>query len=318
MDRHPPAEDAIVSVSVDESAAELVFPWAVLYPRELPEAPATPDPEGFWGLRYVIEQRIAGHGLRPPAAVPPGATRRFVLGTWSRFANAAEHVRLMRELVARAGPALEFEALESAPKLRQLLTEPPPLDIVYVYGHGHARRLTGDGRANDDREAFWDALPAELKESAAAKALQERLADPEYVPDRTWLHLTTGRLDLSDLDRKIRQLSGTPLVVLNTCESIQMTSSLRQSFAHFFLSRRAQTVIGTECTMTTAFADPFGRRLLEHVLEGVPVGAALLRTRREMLERRNPLGLAYSLYGSAELTLVPPPIAAPSNHQEET
>jgi hypothetical protein len=154
--------------------------------------------------------------------------------------------------------------------------------------------------------------------------MRERLEDPEYHPDRTWLQLTTGRLDLDDLYRTIKkQLSGTPLIVLNTCESIQMTPSLRRSFAHFFLSRRAQTVIGTECTMTTAFADPFGRMLIEQVLEGVPVGTALLHGRREMLKRSNPLGLAYSLYGSAELKFEPAPIAAgvtasPTNHQEET
>jgi hypothetical protein len=49
-------------------------------------------------------------------------------------------------------------------------------------------------------------------------------------------------------------------------------------------------------------ASEIGTALVVAVLDGMTLGA-LARARRMLLTRRNPLGLAYTLYGSVELAL---------------
>ncbi len=52
--------------------------------------------------------------------------------------------------------------------------------------------------------------------------------------------------------------------------------------------------------MTVEFAHPFAEDLLSQLLAGQSVGRALLHARRHFISLRNPLGLAYSLFGSAD------------------
>jgi hypothetical protein len=92
------------------------------------------------------------------------------------------------------------------------------------------------------------------------------------------------------------------------CESAQLVPSLSESFIHFFLTRGAAAVIGTECPMTIAFAHPFGEVLLNGLLRGEDVGDALRSARQALLGLQNPLGLAYTLYGSATARFKPPPL----------
>jgi hypothetical protein len=99
---------------------------------------------------------------------------------------------------------------------------------------------------------------------------------------------------------------------LSSGSLITVTPSLSDSFVGFFLDRGARAVIGTECPMTVEFAHPFARHLLESLLGGATAGRALLDARRHFLnEARNPLGLAYSLYGTASASFAPP-VLSPS------
>lgn len=118
-------------------------------------------------------------------------------------------------------------------------------------------------------------------------------------PSSSWLELTYQRLNLEDLNELDRRLFPGSIVLLNTCESALFSPVLADSFVHFFLSRGAGAVIGTECPMTIEFAHPLAERVLTSLLCGRPVGEALLEARRHFFGLRNLLGLAYSLYGSA-------------------
>jgi hypothetical protein len=86
---------------------------------------------------------------------------------------------------------------------------------------------------------------------------------------------------------------------LNMCESAQVLPSLSGGFIPFFLQRGARSVIGTECPMTSTFADPFAREFFYRFLRGGTVGHILWELRRKYLEEGNPLGFAYTLYGNA-------------------
>ena len=113
---------------------------------------------------------------------------------------------------------------------------------------------------------------------------------------------------LDELYASVSQFSHHPVIVLNMCESAQLVPSLRESFIDFFLNRGAAAVIGTECPITIAFAHPFAEVLLSGLLHGDDVGEALRSARRALLDLRNPLGLAYTLYGLATTRFKPPPL----------
>jgi hypothetical protein len=68
-----------------------------------------------------------------------------------------------------------------------------------------------------------------------------------------------------------------------------------------FLDHNASAVVGTESPMTAIFASAFGETMLDFVFGGDDIGTALWKTRRRFLsdDMRNPLGLAYTLYGRA-------------------
>jgi hypothetical protein len=65
----------------------------------------------------------------------------------------------------------------------------------------------------------------------------------------------------------------------------------------------ASGVIGTEIPVYSTLAKQVGRRILEQLTGGVPLGQAFLQMRRELLRQYNPLGLAYTFYGNARLHL---------------
>jgi hypothetical protein len=92
-----------------------------------------------------------------------------------------------------------------------------------------------------------------------------------------------------------------PIVFLNMCQSAELLPSMSDGFVRLFLDRGASAVIGTESPMTSVFAAAFAQSMFDALFSAKDIGTALLETRRYYLapERRNPLGLAYTLYGRA-------------------
>lgn len=146
--------------------------------------------------------------------------------------------------------------------------------------------------------AAYQRLPDGGPAKAAFKDAYDRAIDD--TEESSWIGLTYGRLKLEKLYSDIVAFPNGPLVFINACESAQLTPSLSgKSFVSFFLDRHASAVLGTECAMTPVFAHPFGELVLDRLLSGDAIGAALLGARRHFAAQRNPLGLAYSLYGNA-------------------
>lgn len=63
-------------------------------------------------------------------------------------------------------------------------------------------------------------------------------------------------------------------------------------------------MVGTETTIVEMLATEAATSFLEGLLAGQSAGNAMLRMRRLLLAKNNPLGLMYTLYGSARLKLV--------------
>lgn len=92
---------------------------------------------------------------------------------------------------------------------------------------------------------------------------------------------------------------------------------MNSGLVRVFLDRSASAVIGTESPMTSVFAHAFGKEVLDHLLVGVDVGTALRAARAHFLSdaMRNPLGLAYTLYGRAQTRIGKGPLIASSQRE---
>ncbi len=298
--KHPLPARATIQVSVDPGAYAFVLPWNLLYDRDLPGDPDTPpDPEGFWGVRYQVEQRAAASDLTDEAAHPAGPVELGYL-TWP-FTETALQEQFLKEMAGRSKGRLgEIRAIDSANDAMTYLTS-GAAQIVCFFAHGHTQfqEAARVGFSEADFLEMYQELPADSPLRAAWKGICDDIQNKQYQSDRSWIQLRIGRIYLTQLyQNKGLRLEKSPVVLLNMCESAQLTPSLRESFIHLFLDRGAAAVVGTECSMRPFFAHHFAKELLEGLLGGEPLGEVILDVRRRFLARRNPLGLAYTLFGS--------------------
>src|SRR5262249_27681087 len=97
-----------------------------------------------------------------------------------------------------------------------------------------------------------------------------------------------------------------PLVFINGCGSVGFNPAAPSGFITSFIQdRKASAVIGTEVTVWERLATEMGLTFFQQFLADKPksAGAALTHARRKLLLKNNPLGLVYTLYGSADLHL---------------
>lgn len=303
LEAHPLSDGALIHVSVDRDASQFVFPWALLYDRPLPkENWKLPDPEGFWGMRYIVEQRSTE---LPRGSDEPDLRTALRIGNfqWKGFRNATLENDMMARFREQGQGALvvDLPPILRAERAYDLLLNERP-DVLYFFTHGHTRQRLADLQSDSGKDLFqefFDALPPDSPLRETYAKFEASLKAGDVDGDRSWIELSYGKLYLDDLYERIAELQSKPVVFLNMCESAQITPSLTDSLIHFFLDRNAKTVIGTECPMTVEFAHPFAEKLLTDVLAGESVGKSLLNSRRHFMERQNPLGLAYTLFGLA-------------------
>ena len=303
---HPPAEGALVEVRLLDGPQSFVFPWALLYDG--------PDPttdgivlDGFWGLRYAIEQK-PGKGL-PALDLPEEAGDGLDLSfmVWEGFPNAKDQVSLLDSFSSQSAGKLTVGRPVDEPHGFYALVEDCDADILYFYAHAHTRPAEADAAYRELERAAEriESLDEDSPQRRALDSFYQLIRDPGFEPDRSWIGLSWGRLFLNDMRAKPMRLHKRPIVILNTCESAQVLPGLADSFVSLFLERNARSVIGTECVMTNQFAHPFAEVLLRDLLGGRPLGEALRRARLHFIGRKNPLGLAYTLYGSGTTRFEP-------------
>jgi elongation factor Tu len=296
---HPPAQGALVEVRLLDGARTFVFPWALLY--DGPDPATEVDLAGFWGLRYAIEQKPVERLVTPDRSTDTLVGLELAFMVWESFPNAGDQATLLDGLAERSHGRLRVRLppVNDADAFYRLAEECDS-DILYFFAHGHTRPTQADADYHElDRfRERYESLAEDSPQRAALKSLYEMVTQPDFEPEKSWIALSGGRLYLEELRARTVQLTRRPVVFLNMCESAQVLPGLTESFVTFFLDRRARSVIGTECPMTSQFAHPFSACLLSELLEGAPLGEALRRARVHFIERRNPLGLAYTLFGS--------------------
>jgi hypothetical protein len=306
---NPLQENALVQVSIDSNATHFVLPWNLLYDQKPGKADV--DPKGFWGLRYRIEQETDDYGGRSDAAKM--LTKELEIGFLvSRFKEEALQRTFLRDAAtASNGRIAPIQPIDSADEaLHYLKTRAAQLVLFFAHGHtefAEAERLGGN------KATFlllYKRLPEQSPLKAEWKDIYDDINENRYEPDESWIKLQYGKLLLLNLyDELGESFTNAPIVFLNMCESAQLTPSLSESFIHLFLDRGACAVIGTECSMRPLFAHYFAEEILKGLFAGEALGDVMLKTRLQFMGQNNPLGLAYTLFGSPLTRFEPPPLA---------
>ncbi|WP_135611479.1 HEAT repeat domain-containing protein [Methanococcoides sp. AM1] len=321
LEKHPLEEGGIIQISIQEEASNFVFPWALLYDRDVAKRASELEYEGFWGLRYCIEQQPPGYFRSPIDAENPVPLRKpdephsfqsslkmaFML--WEKFRNAKEQKTLMKKLAKESKGTFEVTGPITDEDSCYELLENCNSDILYFYTHGYTRHRMADVGVGPNLDFFvkqYEKLDQDSPLRKTYKLLYDSIKKGSFEPERSWIGLSYGKLYLRELYEHVSNFYASPLVILNMCESAQVTPSLSDSFIHFFLDRGACAVLGTECPMTVEFAHPFAEKFLEDILSGEEVGKVLLEARWHFVKLHNPLGLAYTLFGPATVCFSPP------------
>ncbi len=266
-------------------AERFAFPWSLVY--ALPFKPSDPvDPMGLWGYRHIIEYTPQFSARQPSAFAPEiKVSERLHLGfvfdqTIDTQFNApivAEQRQVLPGIngvtVTEYGARDEFLDLLSR-------SEGVP-QIIYFYGHAVSRQPGEKDAATGIEYGLGDSY---LSINGETVTLDE-------------MNLYAGL----DLDR----FDSAPLVVLNACESAELSPELYNGLVPYLIGRGACGVIGTEVLMPAFFAAEFAPALLRRFAEGnTRLGDLLRDMRREYLhEKRNVLPLIYALYSNAELVV---------------
>jgi len=293
-----------IQVSTEAADAKFVFAWNLLYDGASDDDAKGGHPQGFWGLRYVIEQRTI---LALPPAPEPDKIE--IAAMYWKFDQTPDQQQFLRQLLARTNAKAEFAGGSPIDEARsaQSCLERRSSQILYFYTHGYTAVPDGEryGVTVADFKRLYNSLPKESETRKSWRFIYKDISDREFKSDSSWIELSAGRLDLLSLYHGIDVLPAQPFVILNMCDSAQVTPWLSLSFIDFFLSRGARAIVGTECSIRPVFADFVGRRLLRSLLAAQPIGDALLQVRVEAVAKRNLLGLAYTLFGAADAALHP-------------
>jgi len=317
LEEHPlPNYSTIQILPENKDAAGFIFPWALLYDKKVEEKP---DPMGFWGLRYCIEQRVIDRPSISDNAVKPvhSDKLRLCFMMWNNFENSKQHIKMFQDLADTSGciekPSPIIDADECIIQM-----EKADWDILYFYSHGHTKPRKTIIGLEDYLEQFirdYDKYENTDPRKKIFEDLHWALTEGQFEKNKTFIELTNGKIYLDDLykDKNLKLNQTRPIVFLNMCESAQVIPTLEKSFIHIFLNRGASCVIGTECPMPSKFACPFAMHVFEGLLNGDSVGMAALKASCHfMKEKHNPLGLAYTIYGSVTHSFKPPPLQQPA------
>ena len=296
------------------SGSDLTLPWHFLYQHRLPEkeyqvkkvpicpvvdtwnekdllvsgapwaCPAGPHqgailcPYGFLGFHQSIE--VLTHKQKPREAVSvPADARIAVLNTLPGKKERKKfdtHLGEVTSIIAESFPNCTIGRGESRETIEPLLVVNQPL--IYFYGHG----VPG---------AYGTYLAFSANESIS----------PEDFMGLVWD---------ANVDRPSTAqvwANPQPLVFINTCHSLQLTSEGHFGWLDAFIGgARAAGVIGTEVKVNPELAAQFAASFMRRLLRTRPlatVDIALHETRMEFLAHGNLLGLAYTPYCWADLSV---------------
>jgi hypothetical protein len=292
-----------IQISYAADYGDFIFPWSILHPPVPKDSPV--DPLRFWGARYQIEQVTKG----PKKDRIDDRPINVLFALDSSFGDAPSQKKMFEDYQAAAGGELVVSTpISDRKSLEDYLIRIPSAHLLYFYCHGYA--ATRPGLLMADGVKSLKALIENIREkstegdSPTATALEKLMELTSKMAGESWIYLGDSEVKEAEL-RLLRFFARRrPIVFLNMCQSADLVPSMSSGLVHLFLDHNASAVVGTESPMTGVFADAFARRVLDRLFAGDNIGTSLWKARRHFLtEGRNPLGLAYTLYGRADATL---------------
>ena len=263
--------------------------------RRCPEAPKghaenTLCPFGFWGYRYPIEQLSSTDG--PVTEIPVSRDGVFdvvAIETEKGVSEAqlAEHIGVLQRLLVNEYPGARLREAKNRADARQLLKSDTPL--VYFYCHGERPGISTPGVPSAiRREQTYlgiDGNETLTPTDIAGWVLQWRREEGRKVWDRV-----------------------RPLVFINACHSAEINPDTLVSYLDAFVgTANAAGVIGTEVRVDQNLAMDVAVQFFRCLFKGWTVDESLHAVRLDYLASGNLLGLVYTPYCMADLSLVAVP-----------
>ena len=303
-----PNEGAHIQITYS-GVIDFIFPWSIVYP---PDEGSTIDAFQFWGTRYQIEQVHGG----PKSDALDGEPVRVIFALDPSFGNAHLQTEMFQDYTTAANGKLSVsDPVSEQQKLFAGLVDAPSAHMYYFYCHGYAPAGKSILR-RDGVKLLREKIEAIPEGSAERAALETLLISTTKMNDEPWIYIGDSEVTESQLKGRDFFKKRRPIVFLNMCQSAELLPSLTGGLVRVFLDHNASAVIGTECPMTSIFANAFSKVVFAELFAGSDVGTALLKARRHFVSKdiRNPLGLAYTLYGRSLARFDSPPIIAAQNN----
>jgi hypothetical protein len=245
-------------------------------------------PRHFWGFSVPIEvpaqQKVGIKSKEPsamrtqtPAAVPPAFCADFN----EHLDFSESHRKKIEELTVP--PLASFLAPDESGRtgLLNMLESRQP-DVVYLFCHALKRKRYG-------KILLGPSLDLGLGHD---KEISDLIRPQDFV-GKKW--------------------SNAPLVFINGCAGNGFETYAPSPFIKQFIQGRgAGAVIGAEVTVWESLAAEFAYEFFSSFLAGESAGQAMLVARGKLLAKFNPLGLVYSLYGSADLRIARDGVPTPA------
>ena len=260
------------NVTIEISSDDFFLPWELLYDGPLDEGQV--DASCFWGMQHAISRTLILNNCPGGMVSPVIRSSRPKVGL-----IVCEELQHVKEIEI---PLLEELANQGRIELSQL----DPLDPDL-----HNTGLQSFGRFLDN-----DLQIAHL----ACHAFEDKKAREPYLIVSNGFHITMEDYRVCEFET-----TSNPLVILNACLTGANNPLCTSNWASLFWKQGARGVLATEFRVPDRFAAIFVEKLYAQFLSAMPIGEALLSTRRHFWKReRNPLGLAYALYSPLDIRIV--------------
>ena len=300
-------------------SADYVFPWSFVYDFELSE----PDP---WKLKYcdvVKEWKPSGRrrGGSPSMVCPKGDHSQHVnticpFGFWG-----------MRHRIEQP-PSLPLPSAEKGPQEKKWKIKAGKTLVLYAARtadvkldsgriESHLGRLTAINKITFTPPIAqdWDGVSALLKSPQAVYFLCHGEYDTAQREPYLGIGLRDAQLQHRIYPSSLAQLltsktkinqdgwaNTNPLIFINGCHTTDQSPTELWDFVSKFNGAGA-SVIGTEVSILLAVATEVAELLFASLAKGTAVTDAIRSMRWELANRGNLLGLAYTPYSYADLSI---------------
>jgi hypothetical protein len=282
----------------DPELCPLIGDWdgeSPLVPQGARRCPAAPHrhpentlcPFGFWGYRYPIEQLSSTE--KPITEIRVSRAEGFeVVAIETERAVKAEdliaHIGRLRGLLMTQFPGSKVREARNRAAARDLLGIDTPL--VYLFCHGERPGISTPG------------IPSAIRRQQTYLGIDgNQTLSPTDITG--WL-LQWRREEGRKVWDRIH-----PLVFINACHSAEINPDTLVSYLDVFVgTANAAGVIGTEVKVNQVLAMDVATQFLSRFFQGWTVDNALHAVRTDYLASGNLLGLVYTAYCLADLSLV--------------